>query len=94
MPSAKWNGKTIAESDEFELVEGNVYFPLTALKSEFFRESSHTSTCPWKGVAAYFDIHVDGKINPNAAWYYPNPKEAAANIKDHVAFWKGVEVIN
>jgi uncharacterized protein (DUF427 family) len=93
MPSAKWNGKTIAESDEFELVEGNVYFPLTALKSEFFHESSHTSTCPWKGVASYFDIHVDGKINPNAAWYYPAPKEAAANIKDHVAFWKGVEII-
>ena len=94
MPSAKWNGKTIAESDKFELVEGNVYFPRAALKPEFFRESSHTSTCPWKGVASYFDIQVDGKINPNAAWYYPNPKEAAANIKDHVAFWKGVEVIN
>lgn len=94
MPSAKWNGKTIAESDEFELVEGNVYFPRSALKLEFFHESTNTSTCPWKGEASYFDIHVDGKINPNAAWYYPAPKEAAANIKDHVAFWKGVEVIN
>ncbi len=93
MPAAKWNGKTIAESDRFELIEGNVYFPRSVLKPEFFRESSHTSTCPWKGVASYFDIHVDGKINPNAAWYYPNPKEAAANIKDHVAFWKGVEII-
>ncbi|MEO8417645.1 MAG: DUF427 domain-containing protein [Methylophilaceae bacterium] len=93
MPAAKWNGKTIAESDRFELVEGNVYFPQSALNPEFFSESSHTSTCPWKGVASYFDIHVDGKINPNAAWYYPDPKEAAANIKDHVAFWKGVEII-
>jgi uncharacterized protein (DUF427 family) len=94
MPSAKWNGETIAESDKFELVEGNVYFPRTALKPEFFHESNHTSICPWKGVASYFDIHVNGKINPNAAWYYPNPKEAATNIKDHVAFWIGVEVIN
>lgn len=93
MPAAKWNGKTIAESDRFELVEGNVYFPRSALKPEFFRASSHTSTCPWKGVASYFDIQVDEKINPNAAWYYPNPKQAAANIKDHVAFWKGVEII-
>lgn len=93
MPAAKWNGKTIAESDRFELVEGNVYFPRSALKAEFFRASSHTSTCPWKGVASYFDIQVDEKINPNAAWYYPNPKQAAANIKDHVAFWKGVEII-
>ena len=92
MPVAKWNGKTIAEAEQFELVEGNVYFPRSAIKAEFFRESHHTTTCPWKGVASYFDLCVDGQINQNAAWYYPNPKQAAANIKDHVAFWKGVEV--
>jgi len=93
MPTAKWNGQVIAQSDTFETVEGNVYFPLSALKSEFFRDSSHSTVCPWKGTASYFDVVVDGKVNQNAAWYYANPKEAAANIKDHVAFWKGVEVV-
>lgn len=93
MPIAKWNGQIIAESEKFELVEGNVYFPPDALKPEFFRESSYTTTCPWKGVAAYLDVYVDGKTNENAAWYYPEPKTAAANIKGHVAFWKGVEVV-
>jgi len=92
MPSAKWNGKTIAETDKFELVEGNIYFPRGVIKPEFFKESSHTTVCPWKGVASYFDVVVDGKVNQNAAWYYTDPKPAAANIKDHVAFWKGVEV--
>jgi uncharacterized protein (DUF427 family) len=93
MAIAKWNGKTIAESDEFVTLEGNAYFPRRALKAEFFRASSHTTVCPWKGVANYYDVCVDGKINANAAWYYANPKQAAANIKDHVAFWKGVEVV-
>lgn len=92
MAIARWNGKIIAESDEFETVEGNVYFPRHSIKTEYFAESSHTSTCPWKGVAHYFDVCVDGNINRNAAWYYPKPKEAAANIKDYVAFWKGIEV--
>ncbi len=92
MPSAKWNGQTIAVSDKFETVEGNVYFPRTALKAEFFQENSHTTICPWKGTASYFDVVVDGKVNQNAAWYYPNPKEAANNIKGYVAFWKGIEV--
>lgn len=92
MPSAKWNEQVIAESDAFEMVEGNVYFPRSALKSEFFRDSSHSSVCPWKGTASYFDVVVNGKVNQNAAWYYPEPKQAAANIKDHVAFWKGVEI--
>ena len=92
MPTAKWNGQIIAQGDIFETVEGNVYFPRSALKSEFFRDSSHSTVCPWKGTASYFDVVVDGKVNQNAAWYYANPKEAAANIKDHVAFWKGVEV--
>lgn len=92
MAKAIWNGKTIAESDQFETVEGNVYFPRKALKAEFFRESSHTTSCAWKGLANYFDVCVDGKVNQNAAWYYANPKEAAANIKGYVAFWKGIDI--
>ena len=92
MATAKWNGKIIAESDEFETLEGNVYFPRNALKKEFFRESTHTTTCSWKGVAHYYDVCVDGKINADAAWYYPAPKEAASRIKNHVAFWNGIEV--
>ena len=92
MPIAKWNGQVIAESDKFETVEGNVYFPRSALKSEFFQENSHTTVCSWKGTASYFDVVVDGKVNQNAVWYYANPKQAASNIKDYVAFWKGVEV--
>lgn len=93
MPTAHWNGKKIAESATFETVEGNVYFPHSALNPEFFRESSHTSLCPWKGAASYLDIVVDGKVNENAAWYYAYPKPAAANIKGYVAFWKGVSVV-
>lgn len=92
MPSAKWNGRVIAESDPFETVDGNIYFPRSALKDEFFKPSSHTTVCSWKGTASYFDIVVDGKVNENAAWYYPDPKDAANNIKGYVAFWKGVEV--
>jgi len=92
MPTAKWNGKTIAETTNFETVEGNVYFPRESLIQEFFQESSHNSICPWKGTASYFDVVVDGKVNQNAAWYYPDPKQPAANIKGYVAFWKGVEV--
>ncbi len=92
MPIAKWNGKVIAETDKFETVEGNIYFPRSTIKAEYFKESAHSTTCPWKGLASYFDVEVDGKLNENAAWFYPDPKPAAANIKDHVAFWKGVEV--
>jgi uncharacterized protein (DUF427 family) len=92
MPSAKWNGQVIAETEQFETVEGNIYFPRGSLKDAFFKPSSHATVCPWKGIASYFDIVVDGKVNENAAWYYADPKEAAHNIKDHVAFWKGVEV--
>jgi len=93
MPSAKWNGQVIAESTQFETVEGNIYFPRNALKSEFFKENTHTTVCPWKGTASYFDVIVDGKTNQNAAWYYPTPKDAAKNITGYVAFWKGVEVV-
>lgn len=93
MPRAIWNGKVVAESDRFEEVEGNVYFPPDALKREFLIDSDHTSVCPWKGTAGYYTLVVDGKTNPNAAWVYRDPKPAAAKIKDHVAFWRGVEVV-
>lgn len=92
MARAIWNGKTVAESDHYEIVEGNVYFPPASLKREYFQDSDHTSLCPWKGTARYYTLVVDGKTNPNAAWVYREPKPAAANIKDHVAFWRGVEV--
>jgi len=92
MPRAIWNGQVIAESDTVERVEGNTYFPPEALNGDCFRESRHTTVCPWKGTARYLDVVVDGEVNPEAAWYYPEPKPAAAAIRDHVAFWKGVVV--
>ena len=92
MARALWNGKVIAESDVIETVEGNVYFPETSLKREFFRPSSTTSTCPWKGQARYMSLLIDGQDNPDAAWYYPAPKDAAKEIANRVAFWKGVTV--
>lgn len=92
MAKATWGGKTIAESNETVLVEGNQYFPLEAVNKAFLKSSSHTSVCPWKGTAHYYHVEVDGIKNENAAWYYPEPKAAAAEIKDRVAFWKGVRV--
>ncbi|MGG5888929.1 DUF427 domain-containing protein [Falsiroseomonas sp. HC035] len=92
MARASWNGALIAESDRFELVEGNVYFPRAAVKPEYLREASKTTVCGWKGTARYHDVVVDGKVNAGAAWYYPEPKDAAANIRDHIAFWQGVTV--
>jgi uncharacterized protein (DUF427 family) len=92
MPRAIWHGRVIAQSDDFETVEGNVYFPPSALVKEYFRPSAHTSVCPWKGTASYYHVVVDGETNENAAWTYPDPKPAAANIKGAVAFWKGVTV--
>jgi uncharacterized protein (DUF427 family) len=92
MAKAIWEGQVLAESDDFELVEGNVYFPPGSVKEALFEPSRHQSVCPWKGTASYYHLVVDGKRNENAAWFYPEPKEAAANIKDHVAFWKGVTV--
>lgn len=89
---ATWNGKTIAESDETVVVEGNHYFPRAAVAPELVAPSAMTSFCPWKGTASYLTLTVDGAENTDAAWYYPEPKDAAAEIKDHVAFWKGVEV--
>jgi len=92
MPKATWNGVVIAESDQFETVEGNVYFPMDAIKKEYFVESETTSICPWKGTASYLTVNVNGETNADAAWYYADPKTAASNIKDHVAFWRGVDV--
>lgn len=92
MPVAKWNGVVLAQSDRFEVVEGNVYFPPDSLKREHFKASGTQTHCPWKGEASYFTVEVDGKTNPDAAWYYPAPKPAASNIQGYVAFWKGVTV--
>jgi uncharacterized protein (DUF427 family) len=92
MPKAVWNGAVIAESDDTVVVEGNHYFPRDAVNTEHLRESAAHTVCPWKGVASYYDIEVGGRINPAAAWYYPEPSAAAAEITDHIAFWKGVEV--
>ena len=92
MPKAFWSGKLIAESDACVVVEGNQYFPVEAVKKEFLRPSSHTTVCPWKGTAHYYHIEVDGMKNENAAWYYPDPFDAAKQIRGRVAFWKGVRV--
>ena len=92
MARATWNGATLAESDEYEVVEGNVYFPRAAVRDEYLRPSGTHSVCGWKGTASYFTLAVDGKENPDAAWFYPEPMDAAANIAGHVAFWKGVKV--
>lgn len=92
MVKAVWNQKTLAESDETVIVEGNHYFPFSSVNEEFLKKSGTQYTCPWKGTCDYYDIVVDGKINKEAAWIYPDPKPAAKEIKGCVAFWKGVEV--
>jgi uncharacterized protein (DUF427 family) len=92
MPRAIWNGAVLAESDKCEVVEGNQYFPADAINKQYFKESSTHTTCPWKGVASYYTIEVDGKENKDAAWYYPTTKDGAKNIEGYVAFWKGVKV--
>ncbi|ATB27514.1 DUF427 domain-containing protein [Melittangium boletus] len=92
MARAMWNGQVLAESDTYEEVEGNVYFPREAVKRAALQDSGTHTTCPWKGVASYYDVVVDGQVNKDAAWYYPEPKDAARGIRDHVAFWKGVQV--
>ena len=91
---AIWNGVTIAESDETVVVEGNHYFPLSSVKSEYLRESATHSTCHWKGEASYYDLVVGDAMNRDAAWYYPLPKDAAKQIAGRVAFWKGVQVVD
>lgn len=89
---AIWNNQIIAESNETLLIEGNHYFPLESVKKEFLQSSDTHSTCPWKGLASYYTLAVNGKENKDAAWFYPAPKYAAKEIKDRVAFWRGVEV--
>lgn len=89
---ASWKGTVIASSDDIVTVEGNAYFPPEALREGCFRPSSHRTVCGWKGEAHYYDVLVDGQVNANAAWYYPEPKDAAKQIKGRVAFWKGVTV--
>ena len=90
---AIWKGRVLAESDATRVVEGNHYFPPDSVRPEFFVESDTHTTCSWKGVASYKTIVVDGARNVDAAWYYPDPEPAAAEIRDHVAFWRGVEVL-
>jgi uncharacterized protein (DUF427 family) len=92
MVEAIWNGRTIASSDETMVVEGNHYFPADAVDANVLRSSATTSVCPWKGTAHYHSLVVDGQENRDAAWFYPEPKEAAAEIRGRIAFWKGVEV--
>jgi len=89
---ATWNGAVLAESDKTEVVEGNHYFPPDAIKKQYFAPSDTHTVCPWKGTASYYTVQVDGKNNPDAAWYYPETSDEAKNIKGYVAFWKGVEV--
>ncbi len=92
MARAIWNGAVLAESDEYEVVEGNVYFPPSAINRKYFQESDKQSICGWKGTASYYNIVVNGEVNKDAAWYYPAPKEEARNIAGYVAFWRGVTV--
>jgi uncharacterized protein (DUF427 family) len=93
MTKAIWNARVIAASDDTVVVEGNHYFPSESVDFAFLQPSSATTTCPWKGVAHYYDLVVDGQTNPKAAWYYPQPKPAAAQIQGRIAFWNGVQVI-
>ena len=90
--TATWNAVVLAESDHTAIVEGNHYFPPEDVNVAYLEPSSHRSVCPWKGVASYYDVVVDGQRNRNAAWYYPDPSSAAAEIKNRVAFWHGVQV--
>lgn len=92
MVTATWNDSLIAESDDTVVVEGNHYFPLDAVKADVLSTSARTSVCPWKGTASYYDVSVGGQTNADAAWYYPAPKPAAAEITGRVAFWKGVVI--
>jgi uncharacterized protein (DUF427 family) len=92
MARAQWNGAVIAESGDTVVVEGNHYFPRESVRREYLRESDHHTVCPWKGTASYYHLEVEGKRNPDAAWYYPEPKDAAREIAGRIAFWKGVTV--
>jgi uncharacterized protein (DUF427 family) len=93
MPKAKWQGAVLADSDDTIIIEGNHYFPPDSLDRQYFQDSDTHTTCGWKGGACYYTIRVGDQVNPDAAWYYPDTKEAAAGIKGYIAFWKGVEII-
>jgi uncharacterized protein (DUF427 family) len=92
MVKAIWNGTILAESDQTVIVEGNHYFPADTIRREHFRESDTHTTCPWKGLASYYHIEVNGQVNRDAAWYYPTPHDTAKHIAGRVAFWRGVKV--
>ena len=92
MPKALWNGAVIAESDRTQVVEGNHYFPPESVRREHLRVTGTHTTCPWKGVASYYDVVVGDQVNRDAAWYYPETKEAANDIRGYIAFWRGVSV--
>jgi uncharacterized protein (DUF427 family) len=92
MKRAMWKNKIIAETEVFEVVEGNIYFPPESVKREFLKDSDTHTTCPFKGIASYYHIVIDGEENKDAAWYYPNPKSGYEKIKNFVAFWHGVEI--
>jgi len=91
---AIWKDNILAESDETIIIEGNHYFPPDSIKREYFQDSDSHTSCPWKGEASYYSIEVNGEVNNDAAWFYPEPKEAATEIKNYVAFWEGVEVVD
>jgi uncharacterized protein (DUF427 family) len=93
MPKAIWNNTVIAESEKYETVENNIYFPPESIIKEYFKKSETHTTCVWKGLASYYTVEVNGETNKDAAWFYPEPKEAAKNIKNYVAFWRGVKII-
>jgi uncharacterized protein (DUF427 family) len=90
---AIWNNQVIAESNDTIVIEGNHYFPEDSVKKEYLEKSTNQTHCPWKGEASYYSLNVEGSVNKDAVWYYPNPSELAKNIKNRLAFWKGVEVI-
>ena len=92
MAKAVWNGAVIAESDDTVVIDGRVYFPRSSLRTEYLEDSPSKTVCPWKGVASYYDVVVEGERVAGAAWYYPNPSKAASMVEDRVAFWRGVEV--
>ena len=92
MPRAIWEGVVLAESDDCVVVEGNRYFPADSIRSEHFKPSETHTVCPWKGIASYYHVEVNGKRNADAAWYYPEPEAAASQIRDRIAFWRGVRV--
>ena len=92
MTTATWNGTIVAQSDDTIVVEGNHYFPRSSVREDLLRDSATTSVCPWKGTAGYQSIEIDGQVNPDAVWFYAEPKDAAKEITDRVAFWKGVQI--